>query len=152
MEFSIGHLLNFGPRGDLRFWFQNFSIGNDVSYSANSYGFLPFAFSGSVVSLKGDNIDAALNESNQAGTSLRLIPHQATARMLAAATRSVKLALEIFLRGPTGGASSTILDSCSGPCIFVVSIGGIPLPGDRGSFDASPTRVGLKNSRGVANL
>lgn len=61
MEFSIGHLLNFGPRGDLRFWFQNFSIGNNVSYSANSYGFLPFAFSGSVVSLKGDNIDAALN-------------------------------------------------------------------------------------------
>lgn len=60
MDLSIGHLLNFGPRGDLRFWFQNFSIGSDISYDGNNYGFLPFGFSGSVVSLKGDNIDAAL--------------------------------------------------------------------------------------------
>lgn len=60
MNLSIGHLLNFGPRGDLRFWFQNFSIGSDISYDGNNYGFLPFGFSGSVVSLKGDNIDAGL--------------------------------------------------------------------------------------------
>ena len=60
MEFSVGQLLSLGPAGNRIYHFQNFSINNDVSYSGIVHGFLPFGFSGSVVSLKGDNVDASL--------------------------------------------------------------------------------------------
>ena len=60
MEFSVGQLLSLGPAGNRIYHFQNFSIDDDVSYSGITYGFLPFGFSGSVVSLKGDNVDASL--------------------------------------------------------------------------------------------
>lgn len=60
MEFSVGQLLSLGPKGNRLYHFQNFSINDDVSYSSTTYGFLPFGFGGSVVSLKGDNVDASL--------------------------------------------------------------------------------------------
>ena len=60
MEFSVGQLLSLGPQGNRIYHFQNFSINDDVLYGGITYGFLPFGFSGSVISLKGDNVDASL--------------------------------------------------------------------------------------------
>lgn len=57
MEFAYGQFLSLGPSGDIdRYRFQNYAIGESI----NGHLFLPFAFSGAVASLQGDNLDATL--------------------------------------------------------------------------------------------
>jgi len=61
MEFAYGNFLSLGPSGDIdRYRFQNYAINESV----NDYLFLPFAFSGAVATLQGDNLDAALQFPN----------------------------------------------------------------------------------------
>ena len=61
MEFSYGHLLQVGPTNSaFKFHFQNYALGQNVGV----YGFLPFAFSGAISSLQGDNLDATLRFGN----------------------------------------------------------------------------------------
>lgn len=64
MQFAIGHLLKVGPSGSTRFCFQNFAIGQTVSWESQIHTFLPFGFSGAVASLKGDNLDAGIRLAN----------------------------------------------------------------------------------------
>jgi len=46
--------------------FQNYWIGENVSYGGNTFGFLPFAFSGATVTKSGDNQPASLAFPNNA--------------------------------------------------------------------------------------
>jgi hypothetical protein len=46
--------------------FQNYWIGENVSYGGNTYGFLPFAFSGATTTKSGDNQPASLAFPNNA--------------------------------------------------------------------------------------
>lgn len=58
MELSVLHLLTLKPRqsaGDAPIRFQNFFINEDIEYNGNTYGFLPFGFSGVTVNRSGDN-------------------------------------------------------------------------------------------------
>lgn len=55
---AFGQFLTFTGSQTLRF--QNYWIGENVSYSGATYGFLPFAFSGATVTKSGDNQPASL--------------------------------------------------------------------------------------------
>ena len=46
--------------GDQTLRFQNYWIGENVSYAGNTFGFLPFAFSGATTTKSGDNQPASL--------------------------------------------------------------------------------------------
>lgn len=52
--------------GDTRYRFQNFWINEDASLNDASYGFMPFAFSGTTVTKSGDNQPATLAFPNNA--------------------------------------------------------------------------------------
>lgn len=60
MELAIGNFMTLSQGGIVRQRFQNFFIGQTVSYESNQYGFLPFGFSGVTVNRTGDNTDASL--------------------------------------------------------------------------------------------
>lgn len=61
MEFAYGQLISIGPSGDIdRYRFQNYAINESV----DGHLFLPFAFSGAVATLQGDNLDATLQFAN----------------------------------------------------------------------------------------
>jgi hypothetical protein len=55
---AFGQYLTLTGSQTLRF--QNYWIGENVSYGGDIYGFLPFAFSGATVTKSGDNQPAAL--------------------------------------------------------------------------------------------
>lgn len=61
---AFGQYLTLTGSQTLRF--QNYWIGENVSYGGNTYGFLPFAFSGATVTKSGDNQPAALAFPNNA--------------------------------------------------------------------------------------
>jgi len=44
----------------VQFRFQNFFINQDMAYKSNSYGFVPFGFSGVTVNRTGDGLEASL--------------------------------------------------------------------------------------------
>lgn len=52
--------------GSQSLYFQNYWIGENVSYGGNTYGFLPFAFSGATITKSGDNQPASLAFPNNA--------------------------------------------------------------------------------------
>lgn len=60
MELAVGNFLTFSLNGVAMHRFQNFFIGETISYSGGSYGFLPFGFSGVTVNRTGDNTEASL--------------------------------------------------------------------------------------------
>lgn len=60
MELSVGNFVTFSLDGITLYRFQNFFIGEDITYNGNSYGFLPFGFSGVTVNRTGDNTEASL--------------------------------------------------------------------------------------------
>lgn len=61
MEYAYGHLLDVGPSGQAaQYRFQNYAINQNI----NDYLFAPFAFSGAVATLQGDNLDADLRFAN----------------------------------------------------------------------------------------
>jgi hypothetical protein len=47
-------------KGTQSLYFQNYWIGENVPYGGNSYGFMPFAFSGATITKSGDNQPASL--------------------------------------------------------------------------------------------
>lgn len=61
---AFGQFLTLTGSQTLRF--QNYWIGENVTYSNNTYGFLPFAFSGATVTKSGDNQPAGLAFPNNA--------------------------------------------------------------------------------------
>lgn len=52
--------------GSQNLYFQNYWIGENVSYGGDTYGFLPFAFSGATITKSGDNQAASLVFPNNA--------------------------------------------------------------------------------------
>jgi hypothetical protein len=61
MELSIGHYLTLAnPKNTAVYRFQNFHIGQTGTYGGQSYGFLPFGFSGVSINRTGDNTEANL--------------------------------------------------------------------------------------------
>ena len=57
MEIAIGHFLVFNTN---QYKFQNFFIGEDITYLGDSYGFAPFGFSGVSVNRNGDGTECSL--------------------------------------------------------------------------------------------
>lgn len=60
MELAVGNFLTLTAGGAIQYRFQNFFIGETVSYGGGSFGFLPFGFSGVTVNRTGDNTEASL--------------------------------------------------------------------------------------------
>ena len=60
-QFSFGHIVRFDRRlkSELRFW-QNFFIGEKITYANKEYKFAAFGFSGVTVNRTGDGLEAAL--------------------------------------------------------------------------------------------
>jgi hypothetical protein len=52
---AYGHYLTLGT-----YQFQNYWVNEDVSYGGTTYGYMPFAFSGSAFTKSGDNQPATL--------------------------------------------------------------------------------------------
>ena len=52
---NVGHGLGTPP-----FYFQNFFVGESVSYESHTHTFIPFGFSGVQISRSGDNIESSL--------------------------------------------------------------------------------------------
>lgn len=60
MELAVGNFLTFTAGTDVQQRFQNFFINETTTYDGNSFGFLPFGFSGVTVNRTGDNTEASL--------------------------------------------------------------------------------------------
>ena len=60
MELAVGNFMTFSLGAVTLHRFQNFFIGETIAYSGNSFGFLPFGFSGVTVNRTGDNTEASL--------------------------------------------------------------------------------------------
>ena len=60
-QFSFGHIVRFDRRlkSELRFW-QNFFIGEKITYANKEYKFAAFGFSGVTVNRTGDGLEATL--------------------------------------------------------------------------------------------
>ena len=59
-QYAIGNFLDFTAESGTTYRFQNFFIGQTVSYQGNDYGFVPFGFSGVTINRTGDNTEASL--------------------------------------------------------------------------------------------
>tara|TARA_Y100001934_G_C11970293_1_gene593713 strand:+ start:96 stop:596 length:501 start_codon:yes stop_codon:yes gene_type:complete len=60
MEAAFGNFLTLKAGDDVRHRFQNFFIGETVTYSSNNFPFLPFGFSGITLNRSGDGTEASL--------------------------------------------------------------------------------------------
>jgi hypothetical protein len=60
MELAVGNFLTFTSGNDVRQRFQNFFINETVTHQGDSFGFLPFGFSGVTINRTGDNTEASL--------------------------------------------------------------------------------------------
>lgn len=60
MDYAVGNYLTLTAGKGTTYRFQNFFIGKTVTYESNSYGFMPFGFSGVTVNRTGDNTEASL--------------------------------------------------------------------------------------------
>ena len=69
MEAAFGNFLTLKAGDDVRHRFQNFFIGETVTYSSNDYTFLPFGFSGVTVNRSGDGVEASLVVPNLISTT-----------------------------------------------------------------------------------
>ena len=60
-QFAFGHIVRFDRRlkSELRFW-QNFFIGEKITYANKEYKFAAFGFSGVTVNRTGDGLEATL--------------------------------------------------------------------------------------------
>ena len=60
MELNIGVLAELKAKSGTKFRFQNYKIGDNVTYGGNTWVFAPFSFTGVVSNLTGENLDAGL--------------------------------------------------------------------------------------------
>ena len=60
LTYKLGHFMAFRPANGDRFRFQNFFIGESVTWEGFEYQFAPFGFSGFTASRQGDNVEAQL--------------------------------------------------------------------------------------------
>lgn len=60
MELALGTFLTFTADANVSQRFQNFFINETVTQAGNSFGFLPFGFSGVTINRTGDNTEASL--------------------------------------------------------------------------------------------
>ncbi|MBP04332.1 MAG: hypothetical protein CMA72_06065 [Euryarchaeota archaeon] len=60
MELNIGCLLTLQDNGATQYNFQNYTVRKSVVYGGATYTFAPFAFSGAISNIQGDNLDAGL--------------------------------------------------------------------------------------------
>jgi len=70
MEFAVGNFLRFvnTTNNQTVYRFQNFHIGQAITYQGSSYLYAPFGFSGITINRTGDNADASLVFPNNALT------------------------------------------------------------------------------------
>ena len=66
MELAIGNFVTLSANNIVQYRFQNFFINETVAYQGDSYGFLPFGFSGVTINRSGDNTEASLYFPNNA--------------------------------------------------------------------------------------
>jgi len=69
-QYALGHVVRINALREstnsnteglfVQFRFQNFFINQDMTYESNSYGFVPFGFSGVTVNRTGDGMEASL--------------------------------------------------------------------------------------------
>jgi hypothetical protein len=63
-QYAFGHALRIKPYTDksleLKYAFQNFFINGTATHSGNTYGFVPFGFSGVTVNRTGDGLEATV--------------------------------------------------------------------------------------------
>ena len=63
-QYALGHVVRIKAleSGELsvQFRFQNFFIGQDMTYDGKTYGFVPFGFSGVTVNRTGDGLESSL--------------------------------------------------------------------------------------------
>mgnify|MGYP003134940785 FL=1 len=69
-QYALGHVVTINALREstnsstkglfVQFRFQNFFINQDMTYESNSYGFVPFGFSGVTVNRTGDGMEADL--------------------------------------------------------------------------------------------
>ena len=63
-NYALGHVVRikaFGSDGlSVQFRFQNFFIAQDMTYDGQTYGFVPFGFSGVTVNRTGDGLESSL--------------------------------------------------------------------------------------------
>ena len=69
MEAAFGNFLIFTSGDGVNHRFQNFYIGETVTYNNNDHTFLPFGFSGVTVNRTGDGIEASLVVPNLINTT-----------------------------------------------------------------------------------
>ena len=60
MELNLGVLLELKAGTTVKYQFQNYKVGTDVSYDNKTWTFAPFSFNGAISNLTGDNLDAGL--------------------------------------------------------------------------------------------
>ena len=59
-ELAVGNFAKFTSGSDTKFCFQNFFIGESITYESDSYSFVPFGFSGVTINATGDGVDCSL--------------------------------------------------------------------------------------------
>ena len=81
-ELAVGNFVKFTSGPDTRFCFQNFFIGESITYDSNSYAFVPFGFSGITINATGDGVDCSLafpNSTENIGALTRTFSKDAVA-------------------------------------------------------------------------
>jgi hypothetical protein len=59
-QIALGNFLTFQRQGVVSHRFQNFFIGETITYEGAQFGFLPFGFSGVTINKTGDNTTSSL--------------------------------------------------------------------------------------------
>ena len=63
-QYALGHVVRINALDTnglaVQFRFQNFFIGQDMTYNGATYGFVPFGFSGVTVNRTGDGLESSL--------------------------------------------------------------------------------------------
>ena len=59
-ELAVGNFVKFTSGTEVRHRFQNFFIGQSITNEGDSYGFVPFGFSGVTVNKTGDGTEASI--------------------------------------------------------------------------------------------
>lgn len=100
---AYGHYLTLGT-----YQFQNYWVNEDVSYGGATYGYMPFAFSGSAFTKSGDNQPATL-----------ALPNNTLSRGWASTAIKERwvATIRIMLLDPDNKASGTMISQYTGQVV-----------------------------------